>query len=81
MTSDEAIKEIARLAVKTADAVATLMERVQGSDDHRGPLGNEIQLPTVAQRVQGLRSDARRLSESLELNQSSPFDSPLGGAL
>lgn len=80
MTNDDAIKEIARLAVKTAEAVATLMERVQGPDDHRGPFGNEIPQPPIAQRVKGLRLDARQLAESLGLNQSSPSDSALGGS-
>jgi hypothetical protein len=80
MSNDEAIKEIAQLAVRTAESVAVLMERVQGNDDHRGPQGGEIQLPTVAQRVKELRSEANRLSESLGLPQSNPSDSSLGGS-
>jgi hypothetical protein len=56
----------AKLAVKTALAVAELMRRVQGGDDHVGPMGGIVQVPTTNQRAQELESEANQLDQLLE---------------
>jgi hypothetical protein len=67
--NEDMLKQIARLAIDTAKAVAPLVEATQ---PHLGPLSTPIPQPTPKQTAAALLLKANALALSLGIDQSIP---------
>lgn len=71
MTNEELLKQIAQLAIATAEELAPL---VRATQPHNGPLGGPPVRPTATERAVLLQSRATALRQLFGIDHPAPLE-------